>query len=127
MTAMTSLSTFAMERMGHEGVLFKGLALNLVVTLSGAAFWRRRGQLKAQEDARAELEDQSDRSMRARAYLAVLGHFGGDHGKAVLWFSTPNPLLGTLSPAEMVYRLRTGKLVRFIEERLSENHRGKIE
>jgi hypothetical protein len=32
----------------------------------------------------------------------VVGFFDGDTNRAVLWFRSPNPLLGDLSPRDMI-------------------------
>ena len=50
----------------------------------------------------------------------VLEFFNGDRDKTDLWFSTENPLLGNVRPAEMAL-WQTDKLLKFIKESLAEN------
>ena len=54
----------------------------------------------------------------------VLDFFKGDQKKTVLWFKTQNPLLGNISPNEMIARGREKKLLKFIKTLLDENKRG---
>lgn len=51
----------------------------------------------------------------------VAQHFAGDAAKTALWFRTPNPLLGGVSPRDMIRFGRYGKLLRFVTEALAEN------
>lgn len=51
----------------------------------------------------------------------VVGFFDGNVSKAALWFRLPNPLLGDLSPRDMIRYGRTERLARFIDEALAEN------
>lgn len=53
----------------------------------------------------------------------VLWFFKGDKKKTDLWFDTKNPLLGNVSPNEMIRAGRRDKLISFIENQLSENER----
>ena len=59
-------------------------------------------------------------SERRRVYELVLNFFEGDEHKAKLWMRSRNPLLGGMTPREMV-ELKPGKLIRFVEQQLSEN------
>lgn len=43
-------------------------------------------------------------------------HFGNEVDKINAWWKTPNPLLGELSPAEMVHAGRAEKLLKVIRE-----------
>ncbi len=47
--------------------------------------------------------------------------FNNDIHKTTLWFSTPNPLLGDISPREMIIVGRFKKLYAFIQTTLNEN------
>jgi len=47
--------------------------------------------------------------------------FFGDEVKAKLWFETKNPLLGEISPNEMMELGRYQKLSEFIDNQLAEN------
>ena len=53
----------------------------------------------------------------------VAGHFKGDPIKTALWFTTRNPLLGSMSPRDMIRLGRYKKLFNFIFNSLSENKR----
>jgi hypothetical protein len=52
----------------------------------------------------------------------VAGYFKGDVQKTNLWLSTPNTLLGNMSPKEMIRFSRYRKLHRFIANALAGNH-----
>ena len=51
----------------------------------------------------------------------VAEHFEGDSAKTALWFTMPNPLLGNISPRDMIRFGRYKKLLKFIVNALSEN------
>ena len=53
----------------------------------------------------------------------VAEHFKGDATKTALWFTTPNPLLGNISPRDMIRFVRYKKLFKFIFNALAENKR----
>lgn len=53
----------------------------------------------------------------------VAEHFKGDAHKTVLWFTAPNPLLGNITPRDMIRFGRYKKLFKFIFNALSENKR----
>jgi len=55
--------------------------------------------------------------------LALVAQYFKDKQKTVLWFKTPNPLLGNIAPREMIRVGRFEKLRRFILNALSENER----
>lgn len=52
----------------------------------------------------------------------VAGHFK-DEVKTVQWFTTPNPLLGGISPRDMIRFGRYKKLLKFVQTALAENRR----
>lgn len=62
---------------------------------------------------------------RMREWANVLNlvaeHFNGDTTKTTLWFVTPNPLLGNITPRDMIRFGRYKKLFKFIFNALSEN------
>ena len=63
---------------------------------------------------------------RAREWaiaINLVGDFFQDEGKTMFWFQTPNPLLGNISPKEMIRRGRFRKLLEFIQTALDENKR----
>lgn len=45
----------------------------------------------------------------------VLYYFNQNEYRASLWFSTPNPLLGNISPNDVIEAGRGDKLLKFIE------------
>lgn len=51
----------------------------------------------------------------------VAQFFEGDVEKTALWFKTPNPMLGDISPRDMIRFGRHQKLCKFILNALSEN------
>ncbi len=53
--------------------------------------------------------------------INLVGNFFGNEQQTVLWFQTPNPLLGSISPKEMIRRGRFRKLLYFIQTALEEN------
>jgi len=57
----------------------------------------------------------------ATAINLVGRFFENDLAKTVMWFHTPNPLLGNLSPRELIRMGRSAKLLKFIQIALSEN------
>ena len=62
-----------------------------------------------------------ERLMEWAIALNLVAQFFKDEHKTVLWFRTPNPLLGDLTPRDMIRVGRFRKLVRFIQTALSEN------
>jgi hypothetical protein len=53
--------------------------------------------------------------------LALVAQYFKDVQKTVLWFKTPNPLLGNIAPREMIRVGRFKKLHGFIMNALAEN------
>src|SRR5689334_8484861 len=51
----------------------------------------------------------------------VAQFFDGDANKTALWFKTKNPLLGDISPRDMIRFGRYSKLQRFIQEAMEHN------
>lgn len=51
----------------------------------------------------------------------VMGFFKNDLRKAARWYETENPLLGGISPEQMVRVGRLEKLIKWIEQQLKEN------
>ena len=46
----------------------------------------------------------------------VAGYFEGDIDKTALWFQTPNPMLGDISPRDMIRFGRYKRLLKFVTE-----------
>jgi len=55
--------------------------------------------------------------------LNLVAGFFNDQDKTVLWFCMPNPLLGGMSPSNMIRVGRFKKLLNFIQTALDENQR----
>lgn len=51
----------------------------------------------------------------------VAEHFNGDAVKTALWFKTPNPMIGDITPRDMIRLGRANKLIKFIMEAREEN------
>lgn len=68
-----------------------------------------------------ELKDRMEQIANCCAMLA--DHFNGDAQKVSLWFKAPNPMLGNVSPRDMIRYGRFAKLQRFIVEALSDGTR----
>jgi uncharacterized protein (DUF2384 family) len=66
-----------------------------------------------------------DRLLEWAVALSLVAQFFKDEQKTVLWFKTPNPLLGDMTPRDMIRVGRFRKLRRFIQNALSENERQK--
>ena len=55
--------------------------------------------------------------------INLVAEFFNDEEKTILWFSTPNPLLGDISPRNMIKMGGFQKLFKFIQTALDENSR----
>ena len=53
----------------------------------------------------------------------VAEFFHGDAGKTELWFKTPNPQLGNISPRDMIRFGRYRKLLQFVMAAVTENRK----
>lgn len=53
----------------------------------------------------------------------VAEFFSGDQSKTQLWFSTPNPQLGNITPLDMIKIGRVRKLLSFVQTALDQNKR----
>ena len=62
-----------------------------------------------------------DRIQEWAVALNLVAQFFRDEQKTVLWFKTPNPLLGDIAPRDMIKIGRLKKLRQFILQALSEN------
>jgi uncharacterized protein (DUF2384 family) len=66
-----------------------------------------------------------DRIQEWAVALNLVAQFFRDEQKTVLWFKTPNPLLGDIAPRDMIKIGRFKKLRQFILQALSENEKRK--
>ena len=55
--------------------------------------------------------------------LTMVAQYFQEEQKTILWFKTPNPLLGNITPRDMIRVGRFRKLQRFIQNALDENER----
>lgn len=55
--------------------------------------------------------------------INLVGSYFKDHQRTLLWFQVPNPLLGDMSPRDMIRVGRFKKLLKFIQTALDENRR----
>ena len=53
--------------------------------------------------------------------INLVAEFFRSSDKTILWFNTPNPLLGEATPRNMIRIGRSKKLIKFIRNALSEN------
>ncbi len=64
---------------------------------------------------------------RAREWVVLInlvaGFFEGNRDKTYLWFTVPNPLLGGITPRQMIRLGRFRKLFRFVTQALAENRK----
>jgi uncharacterized protein (DUF2384 family) len=60
------------------------------------------------------LKDRLEQIANIRALVAA--YFDGDIEKTALWFKTPNPLLGDISPRDMIRFGRYKRLLKFVTE-----------
>lgn len=72
-------------------------------------------------DARIPREVRERMKEWANLLNLVAEHFKGDPIKTALWFTTPNPLLGNITPRDMIRLGRYKKLFKFIFNARSEN------
>jgi len=66
-----------------------------------------------------------DRIQEWAVALNLVAQFFRDEQKTVLWFKTPNPLLGVIAPRDMIRIGRYKKLRQIILQALSENDKRK--
>lgn len=57
------------------------------------------------------------------AAALVREFFGGDAVKTAEWFTSPNPLLGMITPQQLIDLGRGEKLLKFVKDQLEENKR----
>lgn len=63
----------------------------------------------------------ADRLQEWAIALTMVAQYFQDEQKTILWFKTPNPLLGNITPRDMIRIGRFRKLQRFIQNALDEN------
>jgi len=55
--------------------------------------------------------------------ISLVNKFFKDPEKTYLWFLSPNPQLGNISPIDIIKNGQSDKLLQFIQTSLSENER----
>jgi len=79
------------------------------------------GSVRYDDKMQAELQE------RIREWATLLNlvaeYFQGDAQKTFLWFTTSNPLLGNITPRDMIRFGRYKKLFKFVVNALAENKR----
>lgn len=66
-------------------------------------------------------QELEDRLIEWATTINLVADFFKDVDKTILWFYTPNPLLGEQTPRDMIRIGRSKKLIKFIRNALSEN------
>jgi hypothetical protein len=66
-------------------------------------------------------EELMERMREWATALNLVANFFNDEHKTMLWFQLPNPLLGNMTPREMIRVGRFNKLLKFIQTALDEN------
>jgi len=92
----------------REVVDFLGLDKNAVSKIAGVSKSSVRYDHKIPRELREHLNQINN------ICQLVAEFFDGDPEKTALWFSTPNPVLGDLSPRDMLRFGRYKKLLKFI-------------
>lgn len=77
-------------------------------------------KIRLDERMQAEIEN---RFREWAVAINLVAGFFKDVDKTMLWFQTPNPLLGNVSPANMIKMGRFGKLLRFIQTAREESRK----
>lgn len=68
-------------------------------------------------------DDLKNRLIEWATAINLVGSYFNSHEKTMLWFQVSNPLLGGMSPRDMIRVGRFKKLLRFIRTALEENKR----
>ena len=66
-------------------------------------------------------QELEDRLIEWATTINLVADFFKDVHKTMLWFHTPNPLLGEQTPRDIIRIGRSKKLIKFIRNALSEN------
>ena len=120
--AHDSLGLWAGETLNARKVVdFLNLDKRDVAKVAGVAPASVRFDQKIPAQVRERLEEV------ANIIALVAQFFGGDATRAALWFKTRSPLLGQVSPRDMIRAGRTRKLQRFVLEAFVESMATPIE
>lgn len=72
-------------------------------------------------------EELKERLTQWATALNLVAGFFHDEKKTIIWFSMPNPLLGGMTPRDMIRVGRFKKLLNFIQTALDENQRDNLD
>jgi len=92
---------------------FVGLDTRDVSRVAGVAKSSVRYDEKAPKEVREHLENVAN-------ICNLVFQFFNDDVKTKLWFQTPNPMLGNVSPRDMIRLGRYNKLLRFVTQAMEE-------
>jgi hypothetical protein len=92
---------------------FIGLDTRDVSRVAGVAKSSVRYDEKAPKEVREHLENVAN-------ICNLVFQFFNDDVKTKLWFQTPNPMLGNISPRDMIRLGRYNKLLRFVTQAMEE-------
>jgi hypothetical protein len=96
---------------------FTGLGVRDIARMTGAAQSSVRFDSKAPKEVREHLENVAN-------ICNLVFQFFQDDLKTKLWLQTPNPMLGNVSPRDMLRFGRYAKLLRFINQAMEEGSSG---
>lgn len=96
---------------------FTGLDVRDIARMTGAAQSSVRFDAKAPKEVREHLENIAN-------ICNLVFQFFQDDVKTKLWLQTPNPMLGNVSPRDMLRFGRYAKLLRFINQAMEEGSAG---
>jgi len=96
---------------------FTGFGVRDIARMTGAAQSSVRFDSKAPKEVREHLENIAN-------ICNLVFQFFQDDVKTKLWLQTPNPMLGNVSPRDMLRFGRYSKLLRFINQAMEEGGAG---
>jgi hypothetical protein len=96
---------------------FTGFDVRDIARMTGAAQSSVRFDAKAPKEVREHLENIAN-------ICNLVFQFFQDDVKTKLWLQTPNPMLGNVSPRDMLRFGRYAKLLRFINQAMEEGNVG---
>ena len=114
--ATDHLGFWANETLNAKGVAdFLSLGKKDVAKVAGVALSSVRFDQKIPREVLERMEE------IANICLLVAQYFSGDVSKTALWFKTKNPLLGGITPRDMIRFGRYSRLQKFVLEALEQN------
>lgn len=100
---------------GRKVVDFLGFKKPELAKVAGVAVASVRFDQKMPIEVRERIEE------IANVIELVAQFFDGDAARTALWFKTPNPMLGNISPRDMIRYGRYERLRRFVVDALDES------